>query len=282
MKTIAQQYREKYEKKKREENNDKVKEQQRKRKAESRKRKRDEESAKIKEKHREHQEAYIKKKRLEDDLKVKEQQRKRKELCIEKKRLEDNAKVKEQQRKYQVESMSKKRASDISNVKEVQNVRSRLCRAKKKIENPEMLKEDERARQQKHRKVESKSDRLRTFREATKYSAVFMCTCCQQRMFHSNVQLYSAELKNEINGKKPGHIEACVQREIETHLNGETKIYICKTCLRHMRCKKIPPMSAMNGLQLHETDKMIEDEGLQLTELEGALIAKTIIFQKIG
>ena len=40
-------------------------------------------------------------------------------------------------------------------------------------------------------------------------------------------------------------------------------------------------MSAMNGLQLQETDEMINHEGLKLTELEGALIAKTIIFQKI-
>ena len=48
-----------------------------------------------------------------------------------------------------------------------------------------------------------------------------------------------------------------------------------------MKNKRIPPMSAMNGLQLKETDEMINYEGLKLTELEGALIAKTIIFQKI-
>ena len=48
-----------------------------------------------------------------------------------------------------------------------------------------------------------------------------------------------------------------------------------------MKNKKIPPMSAMNGLQLQETDEMINQQGLKLTELEGALIAKTIIFQKI-
>ena len=40
-------------------------------------------------------------------------------------------------------------------------------------------------------------------------------------------------------------------------------------------------MSAMNGLQLNETDKEIEDQNLKLSELEGALIAKSIIFQKI-
>ena len=32
---------------------------------------------------------------------------------------------------------------------------------------------------------------------------------------------------------------------------------------------------------IHETDEMIVSEGLNLTELEGALIAKTIKFQKI-
>ena len=40
-------------------------------------------------------------------------------------------------------------------------------------------------------------------------------------------------------------------------------------------------MSAMNGMQLKETDGILEKEGLTLTELEGALIAKSIIFQKI-
>ena len=40
-------------------------------------------------------------------------------------------------------------------------------------------------------------------------------------------------------------------------------------------------MSSMNRLQLAETDDSIKEQGVNLTELEGALIAKTIIFQKI-
>ena len=40
-------------------------------------------------------------------------------------------------------------------------------------------------------------------------------------------------------------------------------------------------MSARNRLQLYDSDATIKAEGLELTELEGALIAKTIIFQKI-
>jgi hypothetical protein len=48
-----------------------------------------------------------------------------------------------------------------------------------------------------------------------------------------------------------------------------------------MKKQKMPPMSIKNGLQLSETYKEIKDQNLQLTELDGALIAKNIIFQKI-
>ena len=48
-----------------------------------------------------------------------------------------------------------------------------------------------------------------------------------------------------------------------------------------MNQKKMPPMSILNGLKLNETDKEIKEQDLQLTELEAALIAKNIIFQKI-
>ena len=43
----------------------------------------------------------------------------------------------------------------------------------------------------------------------------------------------------------------------------------------------MPPLSTMNRLQLTETDESLKEQGVNLTELEGALIAKTIIFQKI-
>ena len=40
-------------------------------------------------------------------------------------------------------------------------------------------------------------------------------------------------------------------------------------------------MSSLNGLALAETDDDIKNQNLELTELEGALISKNIIFQKI-
>ena len=43
-----------------------------------------------------------------------------------------------------------------------------------------------------------------------------------------------------------------------------------------MRPGKLPPMSAMNGLKIYN-----HDPALQLTELEGNLIAKNIVFMKI-
>ena len=64
--------------------------------------------------------------------------------------------------------------------------------------------------------------------------------------------------------------------DIETPIYGRTDYYICKTCIRHMKAKKMPPMSVKNKLRL-ET----QDESLKLTELEGSLIAKNLIFQKI-
>ena len=43
----------------------------------------------------------------------------------------------------------------------------------------------------------------------------------------------------------------------------------------------MPSTSAKNNLELHETDEDLRKEGVVLTELENALIAKNIVFQKI-
>ena len=95
-------------------------------------------------------------------------------------------------------------------------------------------------------------------------------------MFHANVELITQKLKEDINNKKLGHFSDCVETEIETPINGRHDCYICKTCIVHMKKQKIPPMSVTNKLKLAK-----QDESLNLTELEGSLIAKNLIFQKI-
>ena len=223
----------------------------------------------------------MKSKRELDNNKVKDNQNERKKSSMQSKREIDNNQVKENQNDRKKANMKIKRNIDNVKVKVDQVKRSRLSRIKKRAEAPDRVKEDQNRWQEKHRKVKNKSDRLKEFREATMYTSIFICTCCEQRMFRSNVQLYTTALQTEIDIKKPGHTYSCIKNLIRTPLNEERNVYICKTCVRHMKNKKIPPMSAVNGLQLLETDKILADSGLSLTELEGALIAKTIIFQKI-
>ena len=102
-------------------------------------------------------------------------------------------------------------------------------------------------------------------------------------MFESNVRLYTDKLRNQINGIKHDHVDSCIEDVLKTKtfIGGKGYHYICLTCVRHMKRGKVPPMSAMNRFQLHEEDKEIKHQKLDLTELEGALIAKNIIFQKI-
>ena len=193
----------------------------------------------------------------------------------------DEEKVKKDQNKHKQQSMARQRELDEEKVKQQQTKYSRLSRGKKREADHEKLKEEQNARQQKHRRVETANDRLREFKEATLYNAVFLCTCCQQRMFKSNVRLYTEALKQELDHKKPGLTDTCIENEIKTKIDGDEKCYVCLTCVKHMKSRKMPPMSAMNGMRLSETDKEIKDQQLEMTELEGALIAKNIIFEKI-
>ena len=219
--------------------------------------------------------------RSEDEEKYKENLAKQKRENIAKQRTEDEANVKKDQVNRKKDSRINQRAEDVEKVKENQKKWSRLSRCKRKREDHQKLKEDQNARVQKHRKIDTATDRLASFKSSTLHNAIFICTCCHQRMFKSNVRLYTKELAGEINAKKPGHTEKCIDELITTQIDGRDNCYICLTCTAHMKKRKIPPMSILNGLKLTKTYKMLKDQNLDLTELEGALIAKNIIFQKI-
>ena len=101
-------------------------------------------------------------------------------------------------------------------------------------------------------------------------------------MFKSNVQLFNEGMKEKISSNAPGIINQCIADPlVPTMVDGHANYYICETCIRYLRLRKMPPMSTLNGLKLTETDKQIKKQQLELTELEGALISKNIIFQKI-
>ena len=126
-------------------------------------------------------------------------------------------------------------------------------------------------------------ERLLRFREATLYNAIFICTCCHQRCFRTNVTELTNELRDSINSKKEGLLQACIEGPGKITIihglpfNGRSIEFLCLTCKRHMLNKRMPPMSAMNRLQLTP----VQDPLLHLSELEGALIAKHLSLKKL-
>ena len=134
---------------------------------------------------------------------------------------------------------------------------------KKRAEDSKTVKYDQNSWQATCRLVENAKDRLKEFKAATLYNAIFVCTCCHQRMFQSNVQEFNDKLKEKMNSKIPALILKCIPDPLTlTTVNGKGKCFICKTCLRHLKMKKMPPMSTENGLKLKETDKQIKDQNV--------------------
>ena len=194
----------------------------------------------------------------------------------------DKNKAKEKHAKKQRIHIARLKEKDPVHLKQTQVKKNRLHISKRKSQNHDNLKSDQTTRQQKHRKIANAADRLNAFKESTLHNAIFICTCCHQRMFKSNVRIFTSELVEQINSKKTGLIDLCIEYPtIPTKIDGQNKSYICLTCVKHMKNQKMPPMSTKNSLTLIETDDVIKQQNLDLTELESALIAKNIIFQKI-
>ena len=211
-----------------------------------------------------------------NNQKVLEDQKKRKAESANNQRQLDNQKVLDDQKERKAHSRLDQRAVDNQKVLDDQKKWKRLSRNKRKLVDPKGLSNIENAAQKKKKRSWKAGDRLREFKEATKYNAIFICSCCHRRLFHSSVEVITQKLKDNINERKFGHFSDCVEMEIETPINGRTDCYICKTCIVHMKARKMPPMSVKNNLTL-----VGQDESLKLTELEGSLIAKNLIFQKI-
>ena len=152
----------------------------------------------------------------------------------------------------------------------------RLSMKRKREEDCENVKEDQNKRQTKHRLINSVHKRLKKFKEETMYNAIFICSCCHRKLFHSNVTKILKDFRDKIEGKKEGLLGKSIKEE-PVEINGMFNLYICHACKQHLLRGKMPPMSANNGLYVHEN----KDPELQLTELEANLIAKNIIFMKI-
>ena len=119
------------------------------------------------------------------------------------------------------------------------------------------------------------------FHKAILFGPIFICNCCERRLFENGVKKITDNFKDKVNGKNPKFYDHCIRKEIfiDIELNGKcdkSGSYICSTCKDAMIKGKIPAMATINGLYLP-----VIDEQFHLTELENNMIAQIINFQYI-
>ena len=201
----------------------------------------------------------------------------------------DHEAVKQKEQIQKANQRKRNQEMDHEAVKQKEQIQKANQRERKRNADLEAFMKSENEMRSKSRKVETQTDRLREFRDATMLSAVFICISCQCKTFKSNVQEFTDKIMREVAVKIP--LEDCIaDLQVKTKIiimgdksssEEEGKRYICITCLKKLKVSKLPSTSVMNNLQLHDTDEKLRQDDLILTELEGSLIARNLIFQKI-
>ena len=188
--------------------------------------------------------------------------------------------LRKEQNVWEKESRKRRIDDDPKALHNNEKKRKKLSRRKQLNVNPKKFKEEQCKRKQKYKLIDTEKKRLKRFRQITMYNAIFTCICCQRNLFECNITKFTNKLCIEIETKKPGlylrAVEIIGSSPIMVNVNGIGSAYICLACKRHLKAGKLPPMSTMNGLKIYN-----HDPELKLTELEGNLIAKNIVFVKI-
>ena len=147
-------------------------------------------------------------------------------------------------------------------------------------------------------KVVTEKDRLRNFQKATLTGPDFWCLSCNKGFFEHQVKLLTEELLGKIDDKL-SRDSRVAKSDVYTRVNIEKESqrvpesykmspefaehrYICNNCHNNLITKgKMSHSCVMNNLQLHDTDQQLREQDMECTELEGALCAKALLFQKI-
>ena len=107
-------------------------------------------------------------------------------------------------------------------------------RSKQRDENEAEYKEKIRMEKERLRETErlncGRIERLKKFRNAVKYGAIFVCISCNQRMFENGVTTVTAKFKETVDSKKTGLYDDCVTEE-DQDINGKKASYICHILL---------------------------------------------------
>ena len=150
--------------------------------------------------------------------------------------------------------------------REKDNIRKRNARKNKKYNDAQ--RKSRSVRKKEHQSHESKIEMLISkFHQKTKQGPTFICLSCKRLLYKHNVT--NAErirkLKNPVS-------KTCL-RGSEEYLG---KQWVCLTCAKHIKNKKIPPMSVANGCTFP-----YRPSWMKLNKMEWRLLAPRLVFMKI-
>ena len=96
-------------------------------------------------------------------------------------------------------------------------------------------------------------------------------------MFRQSVTVLTHELQDMLSSGSSELCKHIFRGNNHVDWNGVPTNYICSTCKKEVKKGNLPAMARENNLEIKEVD----ERGIELTELESNLIARTILFQKI-
>ena len=104
---------------------------------------------------------------------------------------------------------------------------------------------------------------FKEFHNSVKHGPIFICVCCHQKHFETNVKVLPDDFEETLDIKFPGLYEKSIYNEdnyiekIKVDKDGTNAEYnyISHICQRYLNKGNLPPMSYKNGLGLYDTDK---------------------------
>ena len=213
---------------------------------------------------------------------VREQRNKRE--CVAQKIKREASPVREQRNKRERETRRRERAA--SPVREQRNEREREAQRRKREASAVREQRNEREREAQRTKRQSSKERtarnkrqvaskkhkshdfeqaIDNFKKDIQDGPTYICTVCNRLLYQSSVKNYKLT-------------------DYEAHLNCRTvKIsyngieYICSSCHKALKAKKVPNLAVVNGLEVDEIPHQIDE----LNSLEAVFISRRIPFMKI-
>ena len=240
------------------------------------------------EKQRNQQQARKGRRKEENEKEFLEKQRNQEQARKKKRKQENEEDFLEKQRDQEQARKRTRKDEDEDGFLEKHRGQEQARKKRRKDEDAEGFLKKQRGQKQASRRRRTEKQkgaigRAMKFRRATMLADIFICSCCERRLFEQNV-IAIGDLREKVEVKKAGLFERCIPvlKEkvlVSITINGRTteSHYICHACKGHLLKGKMPPMCAENGLK----KEPIPDDNLKLTELERNMIALRIPFTKM-